>query len=164
MEARFTAFRLSAFHANLNKRLVKAPKLCFYDSGFVCWLLDIRSVKHLMYHLLLGVIFETWCIFEIVKHKANHGKMSNLSFYHDSNGAEVDLAIGQPPDITLLGIKPASEPSDVLFSGVRRALKHMEELPGERKGSVIYGGDKSQSRNGEHFIAWNQIHNANLFA
>lgn len=164
MDASFIVFRLPAFHANLRKRLVKTPKLHFYDSGLVCWLLGIRSPEQLLTHPLRGAIFETWCASEIAKHKANHGGVGNLSFYRDSNGAEADLLIGQPPDITLLEIKSTTTPSDALFSGARRVLRHLEELPGDRKGCVIYGGDESQSRSKGQLIAWNQLHSADLSA
>jgi len=160
MEASFIAFRLPVFHANLHKRLIKTPKLHFYDSGLVCWLLGIRSPEHLLSHPLRGAIFETWCVSEIAKRKANRGGVGKLSFYRDSNGAEADLLIEQPPSITLLETKSAATPSDVLFSGVSRVLNHLEELPGKRKGCVVYGGDTSQNHGKGQIIAWNQLHNA----
>jgi len=164
MEASFIAFRLPVFHANLRKRLIKTPKLHFYDSGLVCWLLGIRSPEHLLSHPLRGAIFETWCVSEIAKHKANRGGFGRLSFYRDRSGAEADLLIEQPPGITVVETKAAATPSDSLFSGVSRVLKHLEELPGKRKGYVVYGGTESQNRSIGQIIAWDQLHNANLSA
>ena len=74
LEASFIVFRLPAFHANLRKRLVKMPKLFFYDTGLVCWLLGIRTPEQLRSHPLRGPIFETWVVSEIVKHRTNRGE------------------------------------------------------------------------------------------
>ena len=71
LETSFIAFRLPVLHANLRKRLVKMPKLHFYDTGLVCWLLGIRTPEHLRAHPLRGPILETWVVSEIAKHRAN---------------------------------------------------------------------------------------------
>ena len=70
-EAGFVAFRLPAFHSNLRKRLVTMPKLHFYDTGLVCWLLGIRSAEQLRSHPLRGPSIETWVTSEIVDHRTN---------------------------------------------------------------------------------------------
>ena len=54
LEASFVVFLLPPFQANLRKRLVKMPKLHFYDTGLVCYLLGIRSSEHLLSHPLRG--------------------------------------------------------------------------------------------------------------
>ena len=74
LEASFIASRLPAFHANLRKRIVKMPKLFFYDTGLVCWLLGIRTPEQLRSHPLRGPIFETWVVSEIVKHRTKPGR------------------------------------------------------------------------------------------
>lgn len=66
IETTYIAFRLPAFSGNLRKRLVKMPKLHFYDTGLMCWLLGIRSPEQLQNHPLRGAIFETWVEGEIL--------------------------------------------------------------------------------------------------
>ena len=96
LEASFIVFRLPPFHKNLGKRLVKMPKLHFYDTGLVCWLIGIRTPEQLRSHPLRGPIFETWVISEIVKHRMNLGETRGLFFYRNRDGAEVDLVIEHP--------------------------------------------------------------------
>ena len=83
LEASFIVFRLPPFHANLGKRLVKMPKLHFYDTGLVCWLIGIRTPEQLRSHPLRGPIFETWVVSEIVKHRMNLGARRGLFFYRN---------------------------------------------------------------------------------
>ena len=73
LEASFIAFPLPAWSGNLRKRLVKMPKLHFYDSGLACWLLGIRDPDQLRRHPLRGAIFETWVVAEVAKLRANLG-------------------------------------------------------------------------------------------
>lgn len=74
LETSFITFRLSPFHSNLRRRLVKMPKLHFHDSGLVCWLLGIREASQLRSHPLRGAIFESWVVSEILKHRTNRGE------------------------------------------------------------------------------------------
>ncbi len=93
LEASFIVFRLLPFHRNQNKRLVKSPKLHFYDAGLVCWLIGIRTPEQLRSHPLRGPIFETWVVSEIVKHRMNLGETRGIFFYRSRDVAEVDLVI-----------------------------------------------------------------------
>ena len=116
LETSFLVFRLPAFHANIRKRLVKMPKLHFYDTGLVCWLLGIRTPGQLRNHPLRGAIFETWVASEIMKHRINRGDLHRLSFYRDRNGVEVDLIIEHPTHRTLVEVKSAETVSSNLFA------------------------------------------------
>ena len=73
------AYRLPPLHANLNKRIVKTPKLHFYDTGLVCYLLGIRSPDELRGHPLRGAIFETWVAAEVVKAHYHRGAVPALA-------------------------------------------------------------------------------------
>jgi len=76
LEASFIAFRLPSYHGNISKRLIKMPKLHFYDSGLACWLLGIRDVAQLDVHPLRGAIFESWVVSEIIKQRFNLGELA----------------------------------------------------------------------------------------
>ena len=162
MEAAFLVFRLPAFHANLSKRLVKAPKLHFYDSGLVCWLLGIRTAEQLRSHPLRGAVFETWVVSEIVKQRTNRGESGGLSYYHDRNGAEVDLIVERPPRYTLVEAKSAATASTSLFLGVRRVRRHLREAGGDCSAAVVYGGGQSQQRADGTLIPWDRLPEADL--
>ena len=100
LEASFIVFRLPPFHRNLGKRLVKAPKLHFYDTGLACWLIGIRTPQQLRSHPLRGPMFETWVVSEIVKHRLNRGETRGLSFYRNRGRRRSRLGhrASVPPD------------------------------------------------------------------
>ena len=158
LETSFIVFRLPAFHSNLRKRLVKIPKLHFYDTGLVCWLLGIRTPEQLRSHPLRGSIFETWTISEIKKHRSNGGDTRGLSFYRDRNGAEADLVIESPSRITLVDAKSAATPSSSLFRGVRRVRRHLTGLPDPCNAVIVYGGDQLQQRTDGNIVPWHKLH------
>lgn len=140
LETSFIVFRLQPFHSNLRKRLVKMPKLHFYDSGLVCWLLGIREPSQLRSHPLRGAIFESWVVSEIVKHRANRGESGGLSFYRDRDMAEVDLVIQRPGRLDLVEVKSAQTASRHSFSGVTRVRGHLEKAKLKTQSIVVYGG------------------------
>lgn len=80
-------------HSNLNTRLVKTPKLHFYDAGLLSFLLGIRNADQLREHPLRGAVFETWVISEILKARAHRGLPPSLTFFRDRKGTEVDAVI-----------------------------------------------------------------------
>jgi len=162
LESSFVCFRLLSFQGNLRKRLVRMPKIHFYDSGLVCWLLGIQSSDQLRTHPLRGPIFETWVISEFVKYYANRGETHRfLSFYRDQNGAEVDLIIHDPPNqLTLLDAKSSQTISSSLFSSVNRVQKHFNHSSYQCSSVVIYGGDLLQNREKARLIPWREIYSA----
>ena len=162
LETSFLAFRLPAFHANLRKRLVKMPRLYFYDTGLVCWLLGIRSAEQLHTHPLRGPIFETWVVSEIAKHRTHRGETGGLFFYRDSNGAEADLIIEQPSRITLVEAKASATPSSTLFRGARRVRRHLARLRRPCSVVVAYGGEQLQQRTDGNLVPWCELHEADL--
>ena len=162
LEASFIAFRLPTFNAGPRKRLVKMPKLYFYDTGLVCWLLGIREPQQLRSHPLRGAIFETWMVSEILKHRTNRGETRGLSFYRDSNGAEIDLIIEQPDGLTLLEAKSSATPSKRLFDSVRRVRRHFPDSPPPDV-AVVYGGEEFQQRGDCRLIPWRMLTSSHCF-
>ncbi len=158
LETSFLAFRLPALHANLRKRLVKMPKLHFYDTGLVCWLLGIRAPEELRTHPLRGPIFETWVVSEIVKHRANRGEAGGLSFYRDRNGAECDLVVEGSAGLTLLEAKSTKTASAGLFDDSKRVRNHLAQSAGPCPVAVVYGGDHRQHRGTDTLVPWRELH------
>lgn len=164
LEAGFVAFRLPAFHARLRKRIVKMPRLHFYDTGLVCWLLGIREPEQLATHPLRGAIFETWVVSEVAKHRANRGLTGGLSFYRDRNGAEVDLVIEHPSGLSLVEAKSAATPSSSLLAGARRVRGHLAERHPDAGVVCVYGGDDPQERSDGLLVPWHRLHRSPLHA
>ena len=158
LETSFITFRLPVLATNLRKRLVKLPKLHFYDTGLVCWLLGIRGPEQLRSHPLRGAIFESWVVSEIAKRRANQGEANGISFYRDRNGAEVDLIIETPNRTTIIEAKSSETPSSSLFDGSRRVRRHLAQSTRRCSVVVVHGGDHSQRRGTDSLIPWRELH------
>ncbi len=157
LEASFIAFRLPAFHANIRKRLVRMPKLHFYDTGLACWLLGIREPDQLRLHPLRGSLFETWVVTEVLKHRTNHGSDMGMSSYRDSHGAEIDLIIDEPDILTLIEAKSAATPSSSLSARARRARPALDALRPRCDLAVVYGGSEFRQQAGFRLVPWRMV-------
>lgn len=91
LNASYIAYTLPPYYENIGKRLVKSPKLYFYDTGLVCYLLGIENEQQLSAHPLRGAIFENMVVNEAMKNRLNRAKDPNLYFYRDKSQKEVDL-------------------------------------------------------------------------
>ena len=86
LETSYIVFQLPPYHANIRKRLVKSPKLYFYDVGLASYLIGIENAEQVITHPLRGPLFENMVVMETLKHRFNRGRESNLSFFRDSQG------------------------------------------------------------------------------
>lgn len=145
LEASYIIFLLQPYHKNISKRLVKSPKLYFYDVGLAAFLLGIENEKQISRDPLRGNLFENMVISESIKYRFNQGKRSNFYFYRDSKGNEVDLLLISGSDILPIEIKSGMTITGEYFKG----LKHFADLFPDHipKGSgLVYGGDQAQHR------------------
>lgn len=159
MESSFLCFRLGPWHTNLRKRLVKAPKLHFYDTGLVCHLLGIRNARQLETHPLRGPIFETWVASEVVKIHLHQGLEAPAFHHREVSGAEVDLVL-QDPDRTRLVEFKSGRTLDA--SWLKLLLRAKETLEAGSPGQVfepilVYGGDQQQVRSGVQIRPWDHL-------
>lgn len=155
LEASFIAFRLPAWSGNVRKRLIKMPKLHFYDAGLACWLLGIRDVQQLRTHPLRGAIFETWVVSEVAKHRANAGERAGLYFYRDHNGVEADLLIDGPEGLTIVEAKAGHTVTSDLIAPAGRIA---ETLGSRAAGTpwIVYAGDTVQLRSECTLLPWRE--------
>lgn len=153
LEASFIAFRLPAWSGNLRKRLVKMPKLHFYDSGLVCWLLGIRNAQQLRVHPARGAIFESWVAAEIAKHRANAGERGGLYFYRDQNGVEADLLIDGADGLTVIEAKAGKTVTADLIAPASRVAATLGQRVTSRPW-IVYGGDTQQRRSDCTLLPW----------
>lgn len=156
LETTFVAFRLPPYIGNLSKRVVRAPKLHFYDSGLVCWLLGIRNVEQLRLHPLRGLIFETWVVSEIVKHRYSRGEHRGLFFYRDRQGNESDLVIEGGGKLTVVEVKAGQTVTDDLVKAGRRGALALAEAH-DVESIIVYGGDAPQKRTDVELIPWDSL-------
>lgn len=87
----YVIYMLPAHFFNAKRRVIKAPKYYFYDTGLLCYLLGIKSLKNLPFDEHYSKIFETLCISEEIKRYANRGRIHNLYHYKDDSKHEVEL-------------------------------------------------------------------------
>jgi predicted AAA+ superfamily ATPase len=156
LETTFLAFRLQPYFANLGKRLIKTPKLHFFDTGLVCWLLGIREPEQLRLHPLRGPIFETWIVSEILKHRLNRGEHAGLYFYRDRHGLEADVVIEDGRTITVVEAKAGqTATSDMIDAG--RLVAETLARAGKVQRIVAFGGQASQKRTDVEILSWDAL-------
>ena len=107
LEASYIIKLLPPYFNNLGKRLIKAPKLYFIDTGLAAFLLGIQNIDHLLAHPLRGGLFENMIVSEFLKKRFNQGKTDNLYFLRDSKGREVDILLDYGSILTWLKLNPA---------------------------------------------------------
>lgn len=148
---------LRPWHANLGKRLVKAPKLYFMDTGLACFLLGVHKTEHLTGHPLRGALFETFVVAEACKQRAHAGLADDLWFYRDNHGNEVDLIIGGVPELAAWEVKSSMTVSSEFFKG----LTHFEAVvPSLKSKSLLYAGGSGLVRNNVNVVPWGRIDDA----
>jgi len=156
LEASFLIFRLRPFHANIRKRLVKMPKLHFYDTGLVCWLLGIRTPAQLRSHPLRGAVFETWVASEIIKHRMNQGERGGVFFFRDRHGSEADVVVERGDRILTVEAKAGQTVSDDMLRSARRACSMLKPA-GPVEAYVVHGGDSYQPREDLTVLPWDRL-------
>ena len=155
LEASYIVHLLQPHHRNFDKRLVKTPKLYFCDTGLACWLLGIRAPAELDSHAQRGALFETWVVGELLKARYNRGLESNLYFWRDRSGNEVDVLIEEGDKLAPVEIKAGQTVSSDYFRGLERWQALAKKVSG--KATLIYGGDKGQTRFGNEVVPWTEI-------
>jgi predicted AAA+ superfamily ATPase len=145
LEASYIVFLLPPYYRNISKRLVKSPKLYFYDVGLATFLLGIENPKQILRDPLRGNLFENMMVMEALKYRFNQGQRSNLYFYRDSKGNEVDLLLVYGTDIFPIEIKAGMTITRDYFKGLNHFAKVFPDyIP--KGGGLVYAGDQSQNR------------------
>ena len=148
-------FLLQPHFKNFNKRLVKTPKLYFTDTGLACNLLGIEKAEQLTSHFLRGGLFENLIILELLKNRYNQGKKSNLYFWRDNHGREVDCLVENIDRFKAIEIKSSQTTNSAFFDG----LNFWKDLTADatESTSVVFGGDISiQTAKGD-YISWRNL-------
>lgn len=144
LEASYIVFLLQPWHTNISKRQIKTPKLYFYDVGLASYLLGAQNETHVNRHPLRGNLFENLVIIEALKYRYNRGNRSNLYFWRDAKGNEVDLLIENGPDVVPVEIKAGATISGDWIKGLDAFSAKLSPPPKNR--GLVYGGDQQQKR------------------
>jgi predicted AAA+ superfamily ATPase len=142
LEASFIAFRLKPYYNNFSKRVVKTPKIYFYDTGLLAYLLGIRTVKDLQLHFAKGQLFENFILLEKIKQTWNLNSHEKYFFWRDTTGNEVDLLIERNQDLLSVEIKSGKTIHPDFF----KALNHFKKINPNAISYLVYGGNEKQKR------------------
>jgi predicted AAA+ superfamily ATPase len=153
LETTYICFTLEPHFKNFNKRITKAPKVYFYDTGLLCYLLRITNHEQLSIHPLKGQIFENWVIAEYMKYFSNQGKEAPLYFWRDQHGHEIDLVIDQGTHLDLIEIKSGQ----TYQKDFVKNLEWLNKLQNRSGGKCIYGGSKKYTVQNIDIEQWNQL-------
>ena len=153
LETSYILFLLRPHHANFNKRLTKQPKLYFFDTGLASYLLGLDTSQDLLKHFARGPLFENYVALELIKQRYNQGKESNLFFWRDHTGHEVDFIIDKHTRLIPLEAKSSQTSSSSFF----KDIIYWQALAKEDKGYLVYAGIKEHLGSQISVLPWNKI-------
>jgi len=159
LETSYIVHRLPPWHVNIRKQVVKTPKLHFFDSGLVCYLLGIREPEQLRHHPHRGAIFESWVIAEIYKNRVHGGGVPRMFHYRETRGIEMDLLIEQGGGMDAVEIKSGATLSEDFFKNLDRFSDLWKNTDNQQalKNHIVYGGDLSQKRSKAQILSWRDV-------
>jgi uncharacterized protein len=152
LESSFIVFLLQPFYKNFNKRIIKAPKLYFYDTGVVSSLLRINSPEMVLNHYLYGSLFENLVIGEVIKTQVHSGIRPSVWFWRESNGAEIDCIVETKKNLIAIEIKSGQ----TFTSEFLKNLKYFnpEKIGKKVRKVLIYNGENIGRLGDVEMINW----------
>lgn len=152
LENSCVVFQLYPYHENFSKRIVKPPKLYFYDTGLLCFLLKINNADQLLTHPVKGSLFENMMIAEYVKRMHHKNKVRDVWFWRDSEGHEVDMIIQEEGQkLNLIEFKATQTIMPDMFKGIAYFEKLSDR---ELDKTLVYGGSDNQERSYGKVLSW----------
>ena len=142
LENSYIIFLLRPYYRNFGKRLIKSPKIYFYDTGLVSYLSGISTIEQWEKGILHGPLFENFIIADIYKQILHSGLNCNMYFYRTNHGDEVDLIVEQGMKVDMIEIKA----SVTYRSGFHKTLENYNF--GKSKKMVVYQGEDAEKTEG----------------
>ena len=139
LQASYIIHLLPPYYKNFNKRIVKSQKLYFYDTGLASFLLGLTSSGQLESSVHRGPLFENFIVSELLKSRFNKAQRSNLFYFRDSTGNEIDVLLDHGATQTVIEIKSGETLNDSFFKN----LAYFEKLTRQKGGVLMYAGDKA---------------------
>jgi hypothetical protein len=156
LESSYLVHQLPPYFRNFNKRLIKSPKLYFYDTGLLCFLLGIKTAEQLLLGEQKGALFENFIINEYMRQNLHQNLHREFYFWRDSNGLEIDLLIGgDTPAFDLVEIKATK----TILTQHFKNLDEVEKIANgfSNRKILVYGGTQSQKRTNYQVWAWQDV-------
>lgn len=155
LESSYIIFLLQPYYQNFNKRLVKSPKLYFYDTGLLTHLLGIRDADELAENRLKGNVFENLILAEYQKKNHHLYLHEDYYFWQDSNAHEVDLLMKKGQGFSIVEIKATQTVTSELFKEMDRFEQISDAV--EVTKTLIYGGAEDEKRTKYNVLSWKNI-------
>jgi len=159
LEASYIVFLLKPHYNNYNKRLVKMPKLYFYDTGIACSLMGLHTAEQVSNSYAKGALFESLIIAELIKHQSNKGFDHTCYYWRDKRGIEIDCIIEQDQALIPIEIKAGKTAAPDFFKELTYWNSLAKNDP--KKSYVIYGGNATQHRTVGTLLDWR--HSSSVF-
>ena len=158
LEASYIIFRVHPYYDTFTRRLVKTPKLFFYDTGLACSLLGIETVEQLKLSSYRGNLIESLIMSDIEKLYHNQGRLPRMYFLKDKNDKEIDCVIEKTESLLPIEIKAKMTASRDMFNNIIfwRGLGGKEEIKFE-EGYLVYAGSETKKSTYGTFLSWKDI-------
>ncbi len=158
LKTSFITFTLQPHFKNFNKRLIKSPKLYFYDTGLACHLLQIKNAAMLVSHPLRGNLFENWVITEKLKQSYSAGIDPDYYFWRDHKGHEIDLVEDRSTYLYPIEIKSGATFHSSFLKDIHylNALQE-KDIPTQDLGQCYYGGESSFEFKQHRVVSWREL-------
>lgn len=117
LQASGQIYLLEPYHRNLNKRLVKSPKLYFCDTGLAAFLMGFEKLEEIRRHPVMGALWETHVVMQVVRHYVGRGRRVPIWFWRTAQGAEVDLLIEKGGRFVAIEAKFSENPGKSALKG-----------------------------------------------
>jgi predicted AAA+ superfamily ATPase len=154
LEASYVIYKLKPYYENFGKRVIKAAKLFFIDTGLACYLLGIRDVNMLETHYLRGGLFENMVVMDIRKNLVNNGSRDELYYFRDNNKNEVDLLLESEGKQIPIEIKSSGRFDGSYLKGINYFKKTSEK---SKDGVIVFAGSKSLECENYKVVSWKDV-------
>lgn len=157
LETGYIIFLLRPYYKNFGKRIIKNPKIYFYDTGLASSLLGLTDADQIENFYMRGALFENLAVSELLKKRLFSGKGDDIYFWRDSNGTEIDVLEEDKTHLYAYEIKASETMNQSFFSNIKK-VKDLANLKMQNT-AVIYGGDKTipSSETCGAYISWKEI-------
>ena len=155
LESSYIVFKLQPYHENFSKRLVKTPKIYFYDTGLLCHLLGINNYDYLLANSIKGALFENMMISEHIKSMYHKNQVVDNWFWRDSAGNEIDLVYSENQQLITHEIKSSATVLNKHMKGLNYFEKKAENSTLIKK--MIYTGNEHYVRQNCEMIPWHEF-------
>lgn len=155
LEASYLVYLMEPFSGNIGKRLIKSPKLYFYDVGFASYLLGLTEPDQIFADRMRGPLFENLVVMELLKNRYNNNLDDNLFFYRDQQQHEVDVLMKNGRRYDSCEIKASATFTKEFLKGSRFINGVLADSLGESY--VVYSGESDGAVQGTHVVNYRDL-------